>query len=77
MPCSRKSLSSSFRRPNLPALCAGYHSAEEGIQRTGLYQSYQARLDESTSRADEIWSATQIMQRQIATLLALPLRAGR
>ncbi len=42
--------------------------------RAYLYQSYQARLDESASQADALWSALRIMQRQAAALDAR--RAG-
>ncbi|MDA8093275.1 MAG: TolC family protein [Betaproteobacteria bacterium] len=107
------------RRPDLLALQAGYHSAEErlreailaqfplvnagvtkarsaeeGIQSIGfqvtltlplfnrnrgpiavghasrahLYQAYQARLDETTSEADQVWTAVGIMRHQLKTL---------
>ena len=36
--------------------------------RTVLYQTYQARLDQAMSEADQIWQATQIMARQLQNL---------
>ncbi len=36
--------------------------------RAQLYQGYQARLDETTGQADQVWTAVGIMQRQLKTL---------
>ncbi len=38
--------------------------------RAYLYRRYQARLDESIVQADEVWTATQIMRRQLVVLAA-------
>lgn len=36
--------------------------------RARLYQAYQARLDETTSQADQVWTAVEIMKRQLKML---------
>jgi len=48
--------------------------AEQRATRALMHQTYQARLDQAVGDADQVWSATVILQRQLGNLdAALPL----